>query len=56
MADDRDIPEPSPQQVFDRGTPAEQERYLELMRLDPIAGVAYLEGLALRQEARRRGA
>jgi hypothetical protein len=41
--------EPARQEVFDRATPDEQTRYLELMRHDPIAGMAYLETLGLKQ-------
>jgi hypothetical protein len=37
------------QDVFDRATAPEQERYLELMRHDPIAGMAYLEALSCSQ-------
>ena len=37
------------QDVFDRATVPEQEQYLELMRQDPIAGMAYLEALLVLQ-------
>lgn len=42
--------EPARQEVFDRASPEEQARYLELMRHDPVAGMVYLEALGLRQE------
>jgi hypothetical protein len=35
--------------VFDRSSPEQQTRYLELMRHDPVVGMAYLEGLGLTQ-------
>jgi hypothetical protein len=46
----RDDLHPSMQQVYDRASQAEQTRYLELMRTDPVAGMAYLEALALEQQ------
>jgi hypothetical protein len=38
------------QEVYDRASPDEQTRYLELMRTDPVAGMAYLDALALEQQ------
>jgi hypothetical protein len=46
----RDDLNPSMQQVYDRASEEEQTRYLELMRHDPVAGMAYLEALALEQQ------
>jgi hypothetical protein len=46
---EEDDPEPRLQIVFDRAEPDEQELYLELMRNDPIAGMAYLEALSIMQ-------
>ena len=42
--------EPARQEVFDRASREEQAHYLELMRHDPVAGMAYLEALALKQQ------
>jgi hypothetical protein len=49
-ANGRDNLHPSLQQVYDRALPDEQTRYLELMRTDPIAGMAYLDALAVEQQ------
>jgi hypothetical protein len=38
------------QQVYDRASVDEQTRYLELMRTDPVAGMAYLDALGLEQQ------
>jgi hypothetical protein len=38
------------QTVYDSASPDQQAHYLELMRHDPITGMAYLEGLGMRQE------
>jgi hypothetical protein len=38
------------QQIYDRASEAEQTRYLELMRHDPVAGMAYLEVLGVKQQ------
>jgi hypothetical protein len=46
----RDNLHPSMQQVYDRASVDEQTRYLELMRYDPVAGMAYLEALAVEQQ------
>jgi hypothetical protein len=50
MKPDHDGLESSLQQAYDRAPKDEQTRYLELMRHDPVAGMAYLEGLALKQQ------
>jgi hypothetical protein len=39
----------SMQHVCDRASEAGQTRYLELMRHDPVAGMAYLEALAIKE-------
>jgi hypothetical protein len=49
MNDGNDTLEPARQQVYDRSSGDEQARYLELMRTDPVAGMAYLDALALEQ-------
>jgi hypothetical protein len=41
------------QEIFDRASAEEQTRYLELMRHDPIAGMAYLDALGLMQQERK---
>lgn len=46
--------EPYLQVVFDRATPTQQERYFELMRHDPVAGMAYLEAVAIKQRQTRK--
>ena len=46
----RDNLHPSMQEVYDRASPDEQTRYVELMRTDPVAGMAYLEALAVQQD------
>jgi hypothetical protein len=46
----RDDLHPSMQQVYDLASVAEETRYLELMRTDPVAGMAYLEALAQEQQ------
>ena len=48
--DYNDTLEPARQQVYDRASRDEQARYLELMRTDPVAGMAYLDALALEQQ------
>ena len=48
-ANGRDELHPSIQQAYDRASLDEQTRYLELMRQDPVAGMAYLESLRLEQ-------
>jgi hypothetical protein len=40
------------QEIFGRASAEEQVRYLELMRHDPIAGMAYLDALGLMQQER----
>jgi hypothetical protein len=42
------------QEIFDRASPEDQDRYLELMRHDPIAGMAYLDALGLLQQGQTR--
>jgi len=42
------------QEVYDRATEEDRTRYLELMRNDPVAGMAYLEVLAVQQEPEDR--
>jgi|HubBroStandDraft_3_1064219.scaffolds.fasta_scaffold1825809_1 hypothetical protein len=49
-ANGRDDLHPSMQQVYDRASADEQTRYLELMRTDPVAGMAYLDALGLEQQ------
>jgi hypothetical protein len=46
----RDDLQPSMQEAYDRASVEEQTRYLELMRHDPVAGIAYLEALAQKQQ------
>ena len=58
---ERDSTDPAPprsgqvdrdwQQIYEQATSAQKTRYTELMRVDPIAGMAYLEGIALREES-----
>jgi hypothetical protein len=48
--DSSDAFEPARQLVYDRASPEEQTRYLELMRTDPVAGMAYLDALGLEQQ------
>jgi hypothetical protein len=43
------------QNVYDRASPDDQDRCLELMRHDPVAGMAFLEGLGLCQQVERLG-
>jgi hypothetical protein len=38
------------QQVYDRASVDEQTRYVQLVRHDPAAGMAYLEALAQKQQ------
>ena len=38
------------QGIYESASTGEQERYLELMRHDPIAGMAYLDALGLMQQ------
>ena len=49
MKDYDDSLEPARQQIYDRASRDEQAWYLELMRTDPVAGMAYLDALALEQ-------
>ena len=49
-ANGRDDLHPSMQQVYDRASEDEQTRYLEVMRQDPGAAMAYLEVLRLEQQ------
>jgi hypothetical protein len=41
--------EPSMQEVFERAPADKQIHYLELMRHDPVAGMAFLQALSLIQ-------
>jgi hypothetical protein len=43
-------PVPNNEEIYDHASAEEQDRYLELMRHDPIAGMAYLDALALMQQ------
>ena len=46
----RDHLQPAMQEVYDRASEEERTRYLELMRHDPVARMAYLEALAVQQD------
>jgi hypothetical protein len=46
-------PELDKQEVYEHASAEEQNRYLELMRHDPIAGTAFLDGLALMQQEQK---
>lgn len=50
MKTEADDLERASQDVYDRATPIEQERCLELMRHDPMAGMAYFEALSIIQK------
>jgi hypothetical protein len=43
--------ENSESDAYDRATPDQKERYLELMRHDPVAGMAYLDALGIMQQS-----
>jgi hypothetical protein len=45
-----DEAKPDWQGVYDRATSAQKMRYTELMRTDPVAGMAYLDALAMLEE------
>ena len=46
---------PGNQEIYERASAQQQDRYLELMRHDPIAGMAYLEVLAQIQQGQGGG-
>jgi hypothetical protein len=45
--------EPTKDEIYEHASAEEQDRYLELMRHDPIAGMAYLDALALMHQEQK---